>query len=69
MSEWVKCSERMPEANRLVIIYQLHEGVLECFRTNLATYRPADFRNDWTDISGYDAHPTHWMPLPEPPKD
>ena len=66
MSQWIKCSERMPEEGEDVIIYddlrQVHEGYyIQC----------GDYVS-W-EISSYDpsyydeVNVTHWMPLPEPP--
>lgn len=64
MSEWIKCSDRMPEENG-------EREVLACFKGgDISTLYYFDGR--WDDAYGIvpirqDA--THWMPLPEPPID
>lgn len=67
MSEWVKCSERMPEEGKDVIVYddleQVHEGCYFQYgdRTvwEIPSYNPSYY--DEVNV-------THWMPLPEPPE-
>lgn len=71
MSEWIKCSERMPELGSTVLAYD--GGVFE------ATLSEKHGRIEWDPYwlpvfgcgccGGSDPEPTHWMPLPEPPKD
>lgn len=52
MSEWIKCSERLPEEDEYYLTHS-SAGV------------------DVTYFSGrfLDEYATHWMPLPEPPKE
>lgn len=68
MSEWISVKERLPEVNRLVL----------CYRQNPSQYRigfyigakyaedVAAFRNI-NELFSFGV--THWMPLPEPPKE
>lgn len=69
MSEWISVNERMPEPDK---------DVLLCF--GLGDFRMAvggkyELDEGWysiTDAEYYtdcDTTPTHWMPLPEPPKE
>jgi len=66
MSEWIKCSERLPGdkdyANNLV----LYENMLMCI---VAYYD--DNRDSWysTETATNVENVTHWMPLPSPPED
>ena len=53
MSEWIKCSERLPEEKVVVLTW---DGYDIC-----TAYRVRDY---WNDTIGW---PTHWMPLPAPP--
>lgn len=55
MTQWIKCSERMPEPLKWVICWQ--PGMPEPQEDALAS----DDDPEWTY--------THWMPLPEPPTD
>lgn len=76
---WIPCSEQLPGPNQEVLIYldENEGGMLELGYTSLITI--ATYTGDpdeWT--SGWEADanapiedgcwPTHWMPLPEPPK-
>ena len=59
MSEWIKCSDRLPPN---------HTKVLCCNRLMIAIATRVN--NSWfASISSYPMNPTHWQPLPEPPKD
>lgn len=56
---WIKCSDRLPPN---------HTKVLCCNRLKIAIVTRVN--DSWfTSISSYPMHPTHWMPLPPPPKD
>lgn len=64
--EWIKCSEKMPELNQDVLIYDsenkhVFSGVLR------KRHKEEDFYdNRW----GYPtSNITHWTNLPQPPKD
>lgn len=71
MSQWIKCSEQMPEEGEDVIICfvcnglrQMHVGFY---------YQELDF-TDWTVYSHKEScldevTVTHWMPLPEWPQE
>ncbi|EKS1846891.1 DUF551 domain-containing protein [Cronobacter malonaticus] len=76
MSEWIKCSERMPELDTVVIGGFLGwDGnfVYDCFaRSSKASddgwvwvYCEQFGRGDWLHDDEYEI--THWMPLPAPP--
>lgn len=66
VQEWIPVTERLPEAGKvLCITTKGHYKVMEW----LATF------NCWSDPGGIDfthfkrEYVTHWMPLPEPPKE
>lgn len=64
--QWVKCEERMPEAEEDVMIwgpefYDIgHLSVSE--ETRFFVYDGYDYKEAQTEI-------THWMPLPKPPEE
>ena len=73
MSTWIKCSERMPIDNEMVLFYVLldkdiYVGAYLCVGAYLP---PSSFgKAGWVEsggVSWQDADVTHWMPLPEPP--
>jgi len=56
MSNWIRCSERMPELNLKVLVWD-DTGIYEA---NLR------YHGGWASAYG-PLCPTHWQPLPEPP--
>ena len=58
MMEWISVEDRLPEKIKPVIVNVNSGGV------HTSRYHPIEKR--WID---YDEFITHWMPLPEPPKD
>lgn len=60
MSEWIKCSERMPEPYEYVLVTDGFVGC-EVMRVNSDGY--------WGPAKSlYRGDISHWMPLPEPPE-
>lgn len=76
MSDWIKCSERMPDDGQIVAIINAGHG--EIYEAATVTRSGTHFiLMDGLEASNYDGgavvtlsmEATHWMPLPEPPKD
>lgn len=63
MSQWIKCSERMPKPNKQVLAYSARIGVFFALGKN----RPI-FPWEYLDGDTCRVKVTHWMPLPEAPK-
>jgi len=81
MSEWISVKERLPERidDYIVVVklkydWEREYGVV----VDVATFNPYcenpyidgcwNTFNDWYEGQEY-IHVTHWMPLPEPPKE
>ena len=65
MSEWISVGERLPDSKQRVLIFSV-------YGRELVTYNPHE--RCWDDSDGDDYYrdiewATHWMPLPDPPKD
>ena len=58
---WISVKNRLPEEDVYVLA---HNGVAPFIAAH--TTNPS---NRWYAISGFTICPTHWMPLPEPPKE
>lgn len=76
MSEWISVKERLPEddlpknTNRKMIrcFVATDKGtVKQCVRQRWR--RPGGELVPWQWSKGGYANPTHWMPLPDPPKE
>ena len=58
--EWISVEDRLPEVRQRVLLYSYHDGIN-------TGYRADEIGRFYVDKS-YPYRPTHWMPLPEPPK-
>lgn len=67
-NDWIKCSEQMPDYGKEVLVCDATYG--NVFNAVLCRKRDEDGDNWFTDCDyiNYKAF-THWMPLPEPPKE
>lgn len=72
MNEWISVKDRMPELHVEVLVYgilpyEIHPEIHQCYLCDVNGKNKLEF---WTSISAYDVkNVTHWMPLPEPPKE
>ena len=79
MSEWIKCSDRMPEHGVSVLVYALGDTKKKNYTTATLCSIQRDFREE---ESPFDDHwfqtiaisrellgITHWKPLPAPPSE
>ena len=72
MSEWFDVKDIVPETKEYVLVAEWYSG--ENYGMVKAYYNSAWFIDKdsvevWGDASvGLGFDPTHWMPLPEPPK-
>ena len=71
---WIPVTERLPENNRPVMVYLKNYTIQGGYVVHIGTYDTAGFwfLRTQPGISSFPVHDwvvTHWMPLPEPPKD
>lgn len=73
MSEWIKCSDRMPDNDNYVLAADFANKYSACTPNyQVACYGDWVGSTEWDDGDGNGLNMelvTHWMPLPEPPKD
>lgn len=73
MSEWVKCSEQLPKKHERVLIFIDFNSQSVPPSIHDAQFTGSTFRRGYATVNtfpledGYGV--THWMPLPEPPKE
>ena len=75
---WISVKDRVPEKGGRYLVYRMREShshmmvarawSYPCCEPNIAYYRPLGLWI-WNDSEEKECLPTHWMPLPEPPKD
>lgn len=58
MSEWIKVSNKKPTDSKPVLCSNAHGSLFIGFYLD----------SDWYDEDDLLRDPSHWMPLPEPPK-
>ena len=63
---WIPVTERLPEDLQNVLV--IDEGRVTIGHCE-HYYGEEEGDVEWHDILHYPAGPTHWMPLPEPPKE
>lgn len=67
-SEWIKCSERMPENGKTVLVVIKEDGYTDiCVGETFGECNWMISGEFWYEKS--DPAITHWMPLPEIPKE
>ena len=64
--KWIPTSERLPEESRHYLIYVIGGEFKEWSMVTMAYYHKRFYYDNMEDNF---AQVTHWMPLPEPPKD
>ena len=64
---WIPVEERLPEAMQKVLVATYHGGVYFSFMEPRGKFVTAN--NTLADSWCWEPSVTHWMPLPEPPKE
>ena len=67
--EWISVKDRLPELDEPVLVFSKGDYKLSALCKEIPTFEETFKAFDyWEDIDELH-HVTHWMPLPEPPKD
>ena len=62
MGEWISVKDRLPDKQDLYLVYSSGTYTVQWFNG----YEWVIYSDEWA----FEAHEiTHWMPLPEPPKE
>ena len=69
MSEWIGVDERLPEPNLPVLTYGRKGGVGIGYVTDSSVSEYKRSNKLYFYARYGDKLPTHWMPMPEPPKE
>lgn len=79
MNEWIAVSDRLPAVGEYTLMYEPPDDVaIELGTPSVASLEYVGIRQRWPDGEMVPtwasdecmyAYATHWMPLPEPPKD
>lgn len=67
MSEWISIGDRLPLPGRYIVCAETDNGLYVC-EMELEGKDRWMHEGEATYSHGYWINPTHWMPLPEPPK-
>lgn len=59
--EWIKCSDRMPELNKQVLLWDDGHFIVG------SRYKNCFGHYIWSFPEDYDGEPSHWMTLPKSP--
>jgi hypothetical protein len=66
MKSWIPVTERLPGTGEIVLVYGKRGGIYTAEHNRNARW-PGSF---WKlNSKSHHCEPTHWMPLPEPPKE
>lgn len=73
MSEWISVEDRLPETEDMFIVYPSTKyfGIFADFwpHSDFKEHKKNTFENQSDDGVVFQNYATHWMPLPEPPKE
>lgn len=74
MKNWVKVSDSLPSIGQLVLVFhpwgkdEKYKDVLVAKINSITSYETSK-NVEWVNAEFSPVEPTHWMPLPEPPKE
>ena len=72
---WIPVTEQLPEAHEAVVVFhpKYSNSHIAAYYRELETQPEVHCVNKWYVYGGFgvvlNPEPTHWMPIPEPPKE
>lgn len=69
MSEWIKCSERMPDKREPVVYMRPSDWQRGKIHVGIAYWTVSEKWNPECESTQAPEGFTHWIPLPEPPQE
>jgi hypothetical protein len=67
VSDWISVDDRLPESEYRVVIIWCH-GMYWPDYMDVGVHIGGKWNNGDSRVNGVSGRVTHWMPLPEPPK-
>ena len=71
MSEWIKCSERLPEESGTYLTINMDRPYLNMYPIHYSAkwrgWDCLDYTDGELEARAYEMKVTHWMPLPDAP--
>jgi hypothetical protein len=70
MSEWISVDDRLPklEIYQPILIARDEKSRVPCVMAGHYRHDTGEFISSYLGVNRVFVEPTHWMPLPEPPK-
>lgn len=72
MSEWIKCSERLPEESGTYLTINMDRPYLQMYPIRYSAkwrgWNCLDYTDGELEARVYEIKVTHWMPLPDAPE-
>lgn len=68
--DWISVKDRLPEDDATYLVYGRNGyGIVFAVYYSDGEWLTWDEWNTWDDLTNITRFVTHWMPLPEPPKE
>lgn len=76
LNQWISVNDQLPErkedwdhSKQVLLWYAGNEKYVKDYGIGYYHYNPPFSKPGFIDFNNYGRTPTHWIPLPEPPKD
>lgn len=66
--EWIRCDERLPENQEVVLVYDPRDDLIKVGTCNVDKQWIENYGSSCGCCGYFAIKPTHWMPYPDVPK-